>query len=188
MRSKPPKSAVENDLFRQELVNIINMRHELVRLAELIDWSVFDREFGAQFVSTTGRPALPTRLVAGLLYLKHAYALSDEDIVERWVENPYFQYFCGERYFRHELPCDPSSLVRWRKRIGEAGAEWLLTQTIEAAKASGTIRRASLSTIVVDTTVQEKAIAYPTDSRLLNRARAQLADAAQSHGIELRQS
>ena len=188
MRSKPPKSAVENDLFRQELVNIINMRHELVRLAELIDWSVFDREFGAQFVSTTGRPALPTRLVAGLLYLKHAYALSDEDIVERWVENPYFQYFCGERYFQHEMPCDPSSLVRWRKRIGEAGAEWLLTQTIEVAKASGTIRRASLSSIVVDTTVQQKAIAYPTDSRLLNRARAQLAEAAQAQGIELRQS
>lgn len=188
MRSKQPDKPVEDDLFRQELANIINRRHELVRLAELIDWSVFDREFGAQFVSTTGRPALPTRLVAGLLYLKHVYALSDEDIVERWVENPYFQYFCGERYFRHELPCDPSSLVRWRKRIGEDGAEWLLTQTIEAAKVSGTIRRASLSTIVVDTTVQEKAIAYPTDSRLLNRARAQLADAAQAHGIELRQS
>ena len=83
MRSKPPAKPVEDDLFRQELVNIINMRHELVRLAELIDWSVFDREFGAQFVSTTGRPALPTRLVAGLLYLKHVYALSDEDIVER---------------------------------------------------------------------------------------------------------
>ena len=188
MRSKQPDKPVEDDLFRQELANIINRRHELVRLAELINWSVFDREFGAQFVSTTGRPALPTRLVAGLLYLKHVYALSDEDIVERWVENPYFQYFCGERYFRHELPCDPSSLVRWRKRIGEDGAEWLLTQTIEAAKVSGTIRRASLSTIVVDTTVQEKAIAYPTDSRLLNRARAQLADAAQAHGIELRQS
>ncbi len=188
MRSKQPDKPVEDDLFRQELANIINRRHELVRLAELINWSVFDREFGAQFVSTTGRPALPMRLVAGLLYLKHVYALSDEDIVERWVENPYFQYFCGERYFRHELPCDPSSLVRWRKRIGEDGAEWLLTQTNEAAKASGTIRRASLSTIVVDTTVQEMAIVYPTNSRLLNRARAQLADAAQAYGIELRQS
>ena len=188
MRSKPPAKPVEDDLFRQELVNIINTPHELVRLAGLIDWSVFEREFGSRFESTTGRPALPTRLVAGLLYLKHVYALSDEDIVERWVENPYFQYFCGERYFQHEMPCDPSSLVRWRKRIGEAGAEWLLTQTIEVAKASGTIRRASLSSIVVDTTVQQKAIAYPTDSRLLNRARAQLAEAAQAQGIELRQS
>lgn len=188
MRSKPSPQPVADDLFRQELVNIINMRHELVRLAGLIDWSVFDREFGAQFASPTGRPALPTRLVAGLLYLKHTYALSDEQVVERWVENPYFQHFCGERYFQHEMPCDPSSLVRWRKRIGEAGVEWLLTQTIEAAKASGTISAASLSTIVVDTTVQPKAIAFPTDSRLLNRARAQLAQAAQAQGIELRQS
>jgi hypothetical protein len=188
MRSRPAPEPVEDDLFRQELVNIINMRHELVRLAAPIDWSVFDRQFGAQFESTTGRPALPTRLVAALLYLKHTYALSDEAVVERWVENPYFQHFCGERYFQHEMPCDPSSLVRWRKRIGEAGAEWLLTQTIEAAKASGTIRQTSLSTIVVDTTVQPKAIAYPTDSRLLNRTRQQLVDAAQAHGIELRQS
>jgi transposase, IS5 family len=188
MRAKPPVQPRVDDLFRQELVNIIDMRHELARLAGLIDWTVFDREFGAQFVSTTGRPALPTRLVAGLLYLKHVYALSDEEVVERWVENPYHQYFCGERYFRHELPCDPSSLVRWRKRIGEEGVEWLLTETIEAAKRSGTIKAASLSTIVVDTTVQPKAIAHPTDSRLLNRAREQLVDEAKANGIELRQS
>ena len=188
MRAKPPVEPRVDDLFRQELVNIINTRHELVRLAALIDWTVFDREFGAQFVSTTGRPALPTRLVAGLLYLKHVYALSDEEVVERWIENPYFQHFCGERYFRHELPCDASSLVRWRKRIGEEGVEWLLTETIEAAKRSGTIKAASLSTIVVDTTVQSKAIAHPTDSRLLNRAREQLVNEAKTNGIELRQS
>ena len=188
MRAKPPVEPRVDDLFRNELVNIINMRHELVRLAGVIDWSVFDREFGAQFVSTTGRPALPTRRVAGLLYLKHLYALSDEEVVERWVESPYFQHFCGERYFQHEVPCDPSSLVRWRQRIGEAGVEWLLTETIEAAKRTSTIRTASLATIVVDTTVQPKAIAYPTDSRLLNRAREQLADEAKADGIELRQS
>jgi IS5 family transposase len=76
MHARPPAPVVVEDLFRQELVNIINMRYELVRLAELIDWSVFERQFGAQFVSSTGRPALPTRLVAGLLYLKHVYALS----------------------------------------------------------------------------------------------------------------
>jgi IS5 family transposase len=188
MRAKLPAEPRVDDLFRQELVNIINMRHELVRLAGLIDWSVFEREFGAQFVSTTGRPALPTRLVTGLLYLKHVYALSDEDVVERWVESPYFQHFCGERYFQHSLPCDASSLVRWRKRIGEEGVEWLLTETIEAAKRSDTIKATSLSTIVVDTTVQPKAIAHPTDSRLLNRAREQLAEEAKAHGIELRQS
>lgn len=188
MRAKSPVVPPVEDLFRQELVNIIDTRHELVRLAGLIDWSVFDRRFGAQFVSTTDRPALPTRLVARLLYLKHAFALSDEEVVERWVENPYHQYFCGERYFRHELPCDPSSLVRLRKQIGEEGVEWLLTDTIEAANRSGTVKATSLSTLVVDTTVQPKAIAYLTDSRLLNRAREQLVDEANASGIELRQS
>ena len=188
MRSKAPPAATDHDLFRLELMNLIDARHELVRLAALIEWSVFEREFGAQFASTTGRPALPTRLIAGLLYLKHTFALSDEEVVERWVENPYWQHLCGERYFRHELPCDASSLVRWRRRIGEEGMEWLLTQSIEAAKTAGVIKRRSLETVVLDTTVQEKAIAYPTDSRLLNRAREQLAETARTEGIVLRQS
>lgn len=188
MGPKQRPALSEHDLFRLELVNMIDARHELVRLAKLIDWSVFDREFSPQFVSHTGRPALPTRLMAGLLYLKHLFALSDEEVVARWIENPYWQHFCGERYFRHDLPCDPSSLVRWRQRIGEAGCEWLLTQTIEAAKGSGTIKTKSLTTVVLDTTVQEKAIAYPTDSRLLNQAREQLVTAAQAENLPLRQS
>jgi IS5 family transposase len=188
MRAKPKKAESEQDLFRLELVNILDQRHELVRLAELIDWSVFDQEFGSQFESTTGRPALPTRLVTGLLYLKHTFALSDDEVVARWVENPYYQHFCGERYFQHEMPCDPSSLVRWRKRIGEAGVEWLLTETIEAAKRSGALKQSSLKTVIVDTTVQPKAIAHPTDSRLLNKAREQLVKAARDGGIGLRQS
>jgi transposase, IS5 family len=176
------------DLFRMELVNLIDQRHELVRLAGLIDWNAFSRQWSPQFASTTGRPALPTRLMAALLYLKHLYALSDEDVARRWVENPYWQHFSGERYFRHELPCDPSSLVRWRQRIGEAGCEWLLAHTIEAAKAAGVIKQRSLEHVVLDTTVQPKAIAHPTDSRLLNRAREQLVQAAQGAGIDLRQS
>lgn len=126
--------------------------------------------------------------MAALLYLKHVYALSDEDVVERWVENPYWHHFSGERYFRHDLPCDPSSLVRWRKRIGEAGCEWLLAQSIEAARNAGVIKRRSLDTVVLDTTVAPKAIAHPTDSRLLNRAREQLVAAAQHAGVALRQS
>jgi len=126
--------------------------------------------------------------MAALLYLKHAYALSDEEVVERWIENPYWQHFSGEKYFRHELPCDPSSLVRWRQRLGEAGCEWLLAHSIEAAKKAGVVKRASFDTVVLDTTVAPKAIAYPTDSRLLNRAREQLVAAAQDVGIALRQS
>jgi len=188
MGPKQPQQTTEHDLFRMELVNLIDQRHELVRLAGLINWRAFADEWSPQFVSTTGRPALPTRLMAALLYLKHAYALSDEDVVERWCENPYWQFFSGERYFRHELPCDPSSLVRWRQRIGEAGCEWLLAQTIEVAKGAGVIKRRSLDEVVLDTTVQPKAIAHPTDSRLLNRVREQLVDAAKKAGIELRQS
>jgi len=188
MGPKPVDERVDHDLFRAELVNLIDQRHELVRLAALIDWQAFAAKWSPQFTSTTGRPALPTRLMASLLYLKHAYALSDDDVVERWCENPYWQHFSGERYFRHALPCDPSSLVRWRQRIGEEGCEWLLAQTIEAAKTAGLIKRRSLDVIVLDTTVQPKAIAHPTDSRLLDRARAQLVDEAKKAGIALRQS
>lgn len=188
MGPKALDERTEEDLFRTELVNLIDQRHELVRLAKLIDWQAFADEWSPQFTSATGRPALPTRLMAALLYLKHVYALSDEDVVERWCENPYWQHFSGERYFGHELPCDPSSLVRWRARIGEAGCEWLLAHSIEAARKGGVIKRNSLDTVVLDTTVQPKAIAHPTDSRLLNRAREQLVQAAQECGIELRQS
>ncbi|WAC74279.1 IS5 family transposase [Roseateles sp. SL47] len=188
MGPKPADERADHDLFRTELLNLINQRHELVRLAALIDWQAFEAEWSPQFVSTTGRPALPTRLMAALLYLKHVYALSDDDVCEGWRENPYWQHFSGERYFQHELPCDPSSLVRWRQRIGEAGCEWLLAHSIEAARKGGVIKRQSLDHVVLDTTVQPKAIAHPTDSRLLNRAREQLVAAAQGAGIELRQS
>lgn len=188
MGPKPAKSTADHDLFRTELVNLIDQRHELVRLAALIDWQAFANEWTSQFVSTTGRPALPTRLMASLLYLKHIYALSDEDTVARWSENPYWQHFSGERYFQHELPCDSSSLVRWRQRIGEAGCERLLAQSIEAARRGRVIKRDSVDTVVLDTTVQPKAIAHPTDSRLLNKAREQLVNAAQEAGVTLRQS
>lgn len=188
MGPKAARDGGDHDLFRMELVNLIDQRHELVRLAALIDWEAFSQQWSPQFTSTTGRPALPTRLMASLLYLKHVYALSDEDVVERWCENPYWQHFSGERYFRHELPCDPSSLVRWRQRIGEEGCEWLLTHTIDAARSAGVIKRRSLEQVVLDTTVQPKAVAHPTDSRLLNRAREQLVDAAKDAGITLRQS
>ena len=115
MGPKPADPRTDHDLFRTELVNLIDQRHELVRLAELINCQAFADEWNPQFGSTTGRPALPTRLMAALLCLKHLYALSDKDPVERWSENPYWQHFSGERYFQHELPCDPSSLVRWRQ-------------------------------------------------------------------------
>jgi IS5 family transposase len=135
-----------------------------------------------------GRPAIATRRIAGLHYLKHTYGLSDEQVVQRWAENPYWQYFCGESYFQHELPVNPSSLTRWRQRLGEQGMESLLSATIEAALESKAVKARDLKRITVDTTVQEKAIAFPTDSKLYNRARERLVRLAKAQGVPLRQS
>jgi transposase, IS5 family len=187
MKAKP-KGPEQDDLFRARLVEIIDMRHELVKLAALIDWEFFEREWAGFFPSQEGRPATPSRLVAGLLYLQHAYRLSDEAVVARWVENPYYQHFCGEAFFQHRPPIDPSSLTRWRNRIGEEGAEWLLTKTIEAGRASGALDDKSLERVSVDTTVMEKNIAYPTDARLYERARQKLVALAHEADIDLRQS
>ncbi len=125
----------QDDLLHPRLVDMIDMRHELAKLSELIDRAFFETEWGGFFPSTPGRPATSPRLVAGLLYLQHAYGLSDEAMIARWVENPYYQHFTGETFFQHcppiDPPINPSPLVRWRKRIGEDGVEWLLTRTIE---------------------------------------------------------
>ena len=176
------------DLYRPLLIDIINPNHELVRLEKLLDWDFFEREWNGFFPSTTGRPATAPRLVAGLLYLQHLHGLSDEGVLNRWLESPYYQHFCGMTFFEHRLPIDPSSLVRWRKRIGEEGMEWLLTKTIEAAQSSGAVSKRSMTQVIVDTTVMEKAIAHPTDSRLLETARLQLVKQAVRHGIVLRQN
>lgn len=183
-----PRAEEQDDLLRPRLVDMIDPRHELVKLAAMIDWDVFEREWAGFFPSGKGRPATEPRLVAGLLYLQHAYRLSDEAVVARWVENPYYQHLTGEVFFQHKLPIDPSSLTRWRGRIGEEGVEWLLIQTIRAAQKSGAIDEDSVKRVAVDTTVMEKAIAHPTDSRLYERARDQLVALAQEAGVELRQS
>ena len=183
-RSHPP---AQDDPLRPRLVDMIDPRHELVRLAALIDWSWFEREWAGFFPSDEGRPATHPRLVAGLMYLQHAHGLSDEAVLARWVENPYFQHFTGETFFRHHAPIHPSSLSRWRGRIGEEGVEWLLTKTVEAGRASGAVTPRSLSEIAVDTTVMEKAIAHPTDSRLYDKARRSLVALAGKAGIDLRQ-
>ena len=184
-RSRPPEQA---DLLRPRLLDMIDGRHELVRLATLIDWSWFEREWAGFFPSDEGRPATHPRLVAGLMYLQHAFGLSDEAVVARWVENPYSQHFAGETIFQHRSPIHPSSLSRWRGRIGEEGVEWLLTKTIEAGRASGAVTPRSLSEVAVDTTVMEKAIAHPTDSRLYEKARRSLVGLAEKAGIALRQN
>lgn len=188
MKPKKPADCPQNDLFRMELKNLIDQRHELARLAMAIDWDGLADEFGALYVDRKGRPGIPTRLMAGLLYLKATFKLSDEDVVRRWVENPYWQFFCGETYFRHELPIHPTSLTRFRKRIGEAGCEHLLSQTIEAGLKTKTVEERDLDSVVVDTTVMEKAIAHPTDGRLYDTSRRRLVKLARGQGVALRQS
>jgi IS5 family transposase len=184
-RNPPPE---QDDLLRARLVEMIDMRHELVKLAALIDWEVFEREWAGLFPSPVGRPATPTRLVAGLFYLQHAFRLSDEAVVARWAENPYWQHFCGETFFQHRLPIDPSSMTRWRNRIGEEGVEWLLTETIRAGQRAGTVQDDHLKKVTVDTTVMEKNIAHPTDARLYEVARRRLVRLARTAGINLRQN
>jgi IS5 family transposase len=98
------------------------------------------------------------------------------------------QLFCGETYFQHRMPIHPTSMTRWRKRIGEEGCEWLLTQTIEAGRESGVLKDKDCRRVNVDTTVQEKAVAFPTDSKLLDDVRRQLVKLAEANGIGLRQN
>ena len=185
-----PKTTVidQGDLFRSRLDQILNRRHPLYRLADTIDWSVFDKDFGRLYVENVGRPGLSIRLLVGLHYLKHAFNESDESVVDRLLENPYWQYFCGFEYFQHQLSLDPTSLVKWRKRIGPKGMEKLLAVTIETAKSEEHVFKEHLERVNVDTTVQEKAVAFPTDARLYHKARRILVRLAKRDGIELRQS
>lgn len=182
------QTPASGELFQQVLTELINLEHPLVKLSALIDWDVFQTQWSGFFPSKTGRPATPPRLIAGLLYLQHTFALSDEALIWNWVENPYWQYFCGETYFQHEPPIDPSSLTRWRKRIGEAGVERLLSESIDAARRGKVVKEKSFDKVIVDTTVMEKAIAYPTDSQLLEKGRQHLVKLAECLGLKLRQN
>jgi transposase, IS5 family len=188
MRPNLPDPTDPDDLFRARLSQQLEMRHPLVRLAGLIDWGGFEARFGGLYHPHVGRPGIPIRLMVGLSYLQHTFKLSDEEVVARWVENPYWQYFCGFDYLQLEPPIDPSSLVRWRQRIGEDGIELLLQETIAAAQRAKAVKEQSLERVSVDTTVQPKAIAYPLDSRLYHRAREILVRLAKRHGVPLRQS
>ena len=188
MRPKERRETGEHDLFRSRLDQIIDLEHALVKLARAIDWRFLEQQFGAAYSDKPGHPPLPTRLMAGLAILKHSYDLSDEALCERWVENPYFQYFCGEEFFQHRLVFDRSSLTRWRQRMGEQKLVALIQESLATAARTGAIKPSDLCRVVVDTTVQEKAVMFPTDARLINRARERLVRQAQQCGVRLRQS
>jgi len=186
MRPKQQKTTGEGDLFRARLDQIIDMKHELVQLAGRLDWGWLDAEI-APLYSDNGRPGVATRFVLGLLLLKHVYALSDEGVCERWIYDPYFQYFTGEEFFQHVFPHERSDLSHWRKRLGPK-LELLLAESLRVAHAAGALRTKDLQRVTVDTTVQPKAITFPTDAKLLHAAIRGLNRLACRHGVRLRQS
>lgn len=188
MRPKERRDSGQTDLLRGRLDAIIDLGHPLVKLARTIDWSFLEQRFGAVYEDKPGRPPLPTRLMAGLSILKHTHNLSDEVLCERWVENPYYQFFCGEEFFQHQLVFDRSSLTRWRQRMGEERLQALLQESLSVATKTEAIKPTDLNRVIVDTTVQPKNVMFPTDARLVNRAREILVRLAKRYGVQLRQS
>ena len=188
--SKPRerRDSGEQDLFGSRLDQIIDMSHEQVRLAQAIDWPHLEERFGAVYSDGPGMPPLPTRLMAGLAILRHTFDLSDEELCARWVENPYFQYLCGEEFFRHELPYDRSSMTRWRQRMGEERIEALLQESLSVAVKTGAMKPQDTRRVIVDTTVQPKNVMFPTDAKLVHRARERLVKLAKKVGLDLHQS
>lgn len=201
------------DFFSARLDHMIDLRHPLAVLASRMPWQQIEASvshllsrkgrsgtalpdldlFGEQVTrvaraSNAGRPRVPLRTMIALLYLKHAFNESDEGVVERWADSPRWQFFSGMAYFEDRAPCDATTLVKFRRLLGEEGVEELLAQTVNLAVSANLIPAAALATVVVDSTVQEKAVAHPTDSRLLETARAKLVDAAKEAGIELKQT
>src|SRR5215469_10607279 len=189
---KPKKSPQDQpttfQIFQSRLDNTINLDHPLCHLADAIHWSRFDEAYAPLYCDDNVAPALPARLMVGHQYLKYTYNLSDEELVARWLENPYWQYFCGETHFQTDFPCDPTSLGIWRRRIGEEQLKLVLEETIRVAKDKNFVTETDLSRVIVDTTVQEKNITFPTDSKLLSRVIRKLAKFCLGHKIKLRQS
>jgi transposase, IS5 family len=202
------------DFFRSRLDAMIDLKHPLAVLATRLPWGAieaalapklarqalpskrvqgqdllgsFEVEFGGG-VSPAGRPRLPVRLMASLLYLKNSFNLSDEELVERWAENVQWQFFSGMDYYEPRLPCDATQIGRFRRLLGEDGIEQLLKATIECAVQIKAVRPADLERVIVDSTVQSKAIAHPVDSRLLEIARHKVVSAAKRAGISLKQT
>lgn len=175
-------------MFRSRLESMIDLRHALVKLARAVDWDGLAADLSVHYCAGNGRPGEPIRLMAGLLLLKDMKGLSDEEICTTWRENPYFKYFCGEEFFQHRLPVEPPSVSIFRKRIGESGMQRLLAETIRVGLVSGTIRAKDLEIVNIDTTVQEKAVTFPTDTKLCHKARVELVKSAEKHGVALRQT
>lgn len=188
MKPRLRPDAGQLDLFQAQFEQLLNLDHPLCVLAGQIDWERFDATFADCYCPDTGAPAKAIRLLVGMHYLKHTFNVSDESLVGRWVENPYWQYFCGFETMQHEVPLHPTSLTKWRQRVGAEKLAVLLDETIATALREKQPTKQDLARVNVDTTVQEKNITHPTNSKLYHRAILKLGEAAKQHGVKLRQT
>lgn len=172
------------EMFKVPLKHFIKEDHELVLLSRRIDWDQLESGLSAYYCEDNGRPGIPIRTIAGIILLRRMFDESDESMLERWVENPYWQYFCGEVYFQHEPPFDRTELIKFRKRIGEKGSEQLLRVSIQLFSK----KEVQEKEVLLDTTVQEKNITFPTDVKLQKKIIERCRKIAQKEGIELRQT
>ncbi|BAF71397.1 IS5-like element ISSlsp2 family transposase [Sulfurovum sp. NBC37-1] len=172
----------------KQLSDIIDENHPLVKLANSIDWKSIEEDLSKAYPSTTGHPNKPIRLMVGLHYLRYMFDLSDESIVWAYIENPYYQYFCGEKVFQHTFPIDRSSMSKFRERLKKKKLYKLLQETIKSGFQTKVIKPKSIEYAVIDSTVQEKNIAYPTDAKLYYKGIVLLAKLARRLNIRLRQS
>lgn len=180
MTGKSPHQT-QRDLFQPLLIDFIDGKHELVLLANKIDWTYFEKSF-AGYYSNTGQPALPIRFMVGCLVLKRIYNLGDETLAQAWVMNPYMQYFCGQAHFHHHFPCDPSDFVHFRKRIGEDGISLIFKHSVNIhGKQDGKME-------ISDTTVQENNTTFPTDAKLAKKIIDKCNGIAKKLGVVQRQT
>lgn len=178
--TSPNKS--QRDIFRPLLTDFIDRDHELVVLADRIEWNYFEEAFAGLY-SHTGQPAMPIRFMVGCLLLKRIYDYGDETLAKAWVMNPYMQYFCGEAYFQHTFPCDPSGFVHFRKRIGQDGVAKIFSYSVAIHELDGRVNQ-----VLSDSTVQENDVTFPTDAKLAKKVIDHCNRIARAEGVDQRQS
>jgi transposase, IS5 family len=184
MLKKLPKQP-QLEMFKTVLASFINPNHELCLLAKKIDWDGLEKEFEPLY-GTVGKPSIPIRTIVGLLLLKQMYNLGDETVVQRYLENPYWQHFCGEIYFQYRYPFDPSDFVHFRHRVGKEGMEKIFKQSIDLF--GDEVIRKEVKEVRVDTTVQEKNVTHPTDRKLYEKVIEHVKRMAKGEGIKLKRT